>query len=48
MALEIAFGAMLLIVERQAKDQLPGGRYWNMSQAVKDKTAGVPTTNAVR
>lgn len=45
MALEITFGGMLLVLERQAKDQLPGGKYWNLDQTSSAKVPNVPTTN---
>ncbi|XP_060605769.1 uncharacterized protein LOC132758233 [Ruditapes philippinarum] len=47
MALEVSFGAMLIILERQAKDQLPGGKYWHLDQTTTEHLANVPTTNTV-
>jgi E1A/CREB-binding protein len=47
MALEICFSAMLIILERQCKDQLPGGKYWDLEPATIDKLLTVPTTNTV-
>ena len=38
----------LLILERQAQDQLPGGIYWEPSESLKQSTSNVPTTNVVR
>ena len=51
-SLEILCHALLLILERQATDQLPGGKYWSEpGQPVSDKlqtqTSNVPTTNTV-
>ena len=51
-SLEILCHALLLILERQAADQLPGGKYWSEpGQPVSDKlqtqTSNVPTTNTV-
>ena len=34
-ALEMSMHGLLLILERQAKDQLPGGKFWDPSQDVK-------------
>ena len=45
MALELTLGGMLLILERQAKDQLPGGKYWNLDQSASLKVSKVPSTN---
>ncbi|MES9884866.1 MAG: hypothetical protein ABW185_28810 [Sedimenticola sp.] len=45
MALELCFGGMLLILERQAKDQLPGGRYWDLDPHTVQRMSSVPTTN---
>uniref|UniRef100_A0A8W8MPP0 Uncharacterized protein n=1 Tax=Magallana gigas TaxID=29159 RepID=A0A8W8MPP0_MAGGI len=45
MALELAIGGMLLILERQAKDQLPGGIYYEPSETDQLRAAAVPTTN---
>jgi hypothetical protein len=36
-ALELCFGGMLLILERQAKDQLPGSGFWNVNDETKEK-----------
>jgi E1A/CREB-binding protein len=47
MALELCFAGMLLILERQAKDQLPGRRYWNLNEQVCSRLSAVPTTNTV-
>ena len=45
MALELATGGMLLILERQAKDQLPGGKFCDCPVADQMRGASVPTTN---
>ena len=45
MALELCFGGMLLILERQANDQLPGGKYWDIEQRTLDRVSSVPSTN---
>ena len=34
-ALEVILHAVLIILERQCVDQLPGGKYWNTSDLVK-------------
>ena len=36
---------MLLILGRQAKDQLPRGKYWNIEQRTLDRISSVPSTN---
>lgn len=36
---------LLLILERQAHDQLPGGKYSNPSESVKNISSTVPSTN---
>ena len=46
-ALELISCAVLLILERQCRDQLPGGRYWKPSKQTTDKYKNVPTTNMV-
>ena len=45
MTLELTFGGMLLILERQAKDQLPGGKYWGLGQSECEKVSAVSSTN---
>ncbi|XP_048751175.2 uncharacterized protein LOC125662866 [Ostrea edulis] len=45
MALELALGGMLLILERQAKDQLPGGIFHEPSENDQKRASAVPTTN---
>ncbi|KAK3084521.1 hypothetical protein FSP39_014699 [Pinctada imbricata] len=45
MALELISGGMLLILERQAKDQLPGGKFFEPSFDETVRASNVPTTN---
>ncbi|CAC5414940.1 unnamed protein product [Mytilus coruscus] len=45
MALELCAGGMLLILERQAKDQLPGGKFYEPSYRDQIHGISVPTTN---
>nr|XP_047144798.1 uncharacterized protein LOC124818272 [Hydra vulgaris] len=44
-SLEIIFHAILVILERQCADQLPGGKYWNPSNSVSEAASNVPVTN---
>lgn len=44
-ALEMACCGMLLILERQCADQLPGGKYWNIANS--DTYTNVPATNVI-
>ena len=46
-ALEIICGGLLLILERQANDQLPGGKYWNPDEQLIHQASNVPTTNTI-
>lgn len=46
-ALELICSAVLLNLERQCRDQLPGGRYWKPSKQTMDKYRNVPTANMV-
>ena len=46
-ALELISCAVLLILERQCKDQLPGGKYWQPSPSTDDRFQNVPPTNLV-
>jgi hypothetical protein len=39
--------SILLVLERQAQDQLPGGKYHQPSEAMKKQAASVPTTNTI-
>lgn len=44
-ALELVMSSMLILLERQAADQLPGGKYWEPSEQVQAHASNVPTTN---
>jgi E1A/CREB-binding protein len=44
-SLEIISHAFLIILERQAIDQLPGGKYWNSDDRIQKAAENVPTTN---
>ena len=44
-SLEVIFYGILIILERHYSDQLPGGKYWNVSPNVKNISSNVPTTN---
>jgi len=46
-ALELLSAQLLILLERQAKSQLPDGEYWNPSAETKQTAANVPTTNAI-
>ena len=46
-ALEILCSAMLLVLERQASDQLPGGRNANPNPFIIRQASNVPTTDAI-
>ena len=46
-ALELICCATLLILQRQCKDQLPRGRYWNPSKETSEMFKNVPATNMV-
>lgn len=46
-ALELSSCAMLLILQRQCKDQLPGGKYWEPSPRLAAAFANVPSTNLI-
>ena len=46
-ALELICCALLIILERQCKDQLPGGKYWDMNPDSVTKYSNVPATNVV-
>ena len=43
--LEVVFHAILIILERQCSDQLPGGKYWNPTENVQNLASKVPLTN---
>ena len=44
-ALELIMHGKLLILERQAQNQLRGGKYWNPSETDTNIASNVPTTN---
>jgi len=46
-ALEVIFHAVLVIVERQAVDHLPGGKYHRPSEVVANSSANVPAHNKI-
>ena len=46
-ALELISCAVLLILQRQCKDQLPGGKYWDVSPEVAGAYKNVPSTNMI-
>ncbi|CAH1242603.1 Hypp6877 [Branchiostoma lanceolatum] len=46
-ALEVVCASMLILLERQAEEQLPGGKFWQPTEAEKQKSHHVPTTNVV-
>ena len=45
--LEIIMHSVLLIVERQAEEQLPGGKYFDPPQEVREVASSVPKSNKV-
>jgi E1A/CREB-binding protein len=47
MALEICCGGMPIILERQAKDQLPGGKYLALDLDTVSLLKSVPTINTI-
>lgn len=46
-ALELISCAVLLILQRQCKDQLPGGKYWDPSPEMEGAYKNVPSTNMI-
>ena len=46
-ALELLCCGILLILERQCKDQLPGGKYWDLDISTASKFTNVPATNVI-
>ena len=46
-ALEMASCAMLLILNRQCQDQLPGGKYWDLPESTAAMFPNVPSTNMI-
>ena len=47
LALELLSAQLLILLERQAKTQLPEGEYWDPSEEIRSASANVPTTNTV-
>ena len=43
--LELIFHSWIILLERQAKDQLPGGKYSNPSPDLQTQVKNVPATN---
>ena len=37
--------SLLVVLERQSGDQLPGGKYWDPSDNISKAAENVPTTN---
>ena len=46
-ALEILMNGLLILLERQAQDQLPGGKYFETDPVTSKSASNVPTTNKV-
>ncbi len=46
-ALELICSALLLVLERQCEDQLPGGEYSSPSQSLCRQASNAPTTNII-
>ena len=42
---EVLFHGILVILERQCVNPLPGGKYWNPSEVMKSIAKNVPATN---
>ncbi|KAH3796878.1 hypothetical protein DPMN_150455 [Dreissena polymorpha] len=47
MALELLSSMLLILLERQAKTQLPAGEYANPSEELKRSAKNVPKTNTI-
>ena len=45
--LELLCAAILLVVERQCEDQLPGGKYFDPSEKLKIQASNVVTSNII-
>ena len=45
--LQVLFHVILVILERQCIDQLPGGKYWNTTDSIKSMAQNVLSTNIV-
>ena len=46
-ALELICSALLLVLERQCEDQLPGGKYFSPSESLLRQASNAPTTNII-
>ena len=46
-ALELICSALLLVLERQCEDQLPGGKYSSPSESLRRQASNAPTTNII-
>ena len=46
-AAELICSAILLVLENQCQDQLPGGRYFNASNEIQEQASAVPATNVI-
>ncbi|CAH1248547.1 Hypp8230 [Branchiostoma lanceolatum] len=46
-ALEVVCAPILILLQRQAEEQLPGVKFWETTEAEERKSAHVPTTNVV-
>ncbi|XP_066298380.1 uncharacterized protein [Branchiostoma lanceolatum] len=46
-ALEVVCSALLILLERQAEEQLPGGQFWQPTETEVKRADHVPTTNVV-
>ena len=46
-ALEMVLTGIVLILERQAKDQLEGGKYFQPTPTLQESAKNVPTTNTI-
>ena len=45
LALEVMMTSLLIILERQAKDNLPEGKHWNPSEKERSSASHIPKTN---
>ena len=46
-AVELIATEMLILVERQASSQLPGGKHWSPTRSLQKSSSNVPKTNVV-
>ncbi len=46
-AAELICSAILLVLENQCEDQLPGGKYFNASKEFQEQASTVPATNVI-